>query len=684
MMVEQDAAPSNQEATIVGRVEGLDAEAGLHGWAYDSADKSALVEVELWAGATLIAVTEANRFRSDLGSESDPELNPGFTFGAASLKTAALNLAVDPGARLVVRVRGGDVLPGLRTATFAGLNELFEEQGAPPADTSNLDLRGALAALTLEARLLRKRPLRPLSDATRGFVERVALLDRSTLAVSGWIHRDMDLEQAAVVLDGEKYDAGFSLAAYDRSDLPEHAHAFVGVLQTAWRPRPRGSEPFIFFGQHGQHHLRSTAGLKLQALPELTAMMDRAPSIGAHTRVLELRQMLRANEGWSPRPDNGAGLGVTLSIDKAMLLPGFGAVLDGWALTGPRRVVGMALRIGAAVLDLDPGSLRRRSRPDLVKAFPTLRDGAATAGFTGLFIGPLHQGDLLDPLFRLQFADGTAVAVSLNPATFQQIDANFDADLLKPISPSLAMEPRFPKFAAARSALLKRTVAASAHAVLRAPAERIVVMALPASDHELTLALEGIGRNIGRLPLGATLALVGQPNQNRDRILPWLEEIRARAPAGVGVSFTLIENVHLGLYACETLVRAHKASVFGFVGACTWLTDAGWEALGARLSQVMETGEAVAPEFLPVTQSLHNPGPSMADAELFVWTTAALRRWLLTAPVSFDEAARDRGLPQGALAAGTTRAGVRLRPPAMSAYKAGLDRALLFNAVSAA
>jgi hypothetical protein len=667
-------------SSVIGRVERIDPEVGLHGWAYDVDDKGAPVEIELWAGTTLIAVTEANRFRSDLGSEGDPQLNPGFLFGVSVLKTAALNLAVAPDAALEVRVRGGSALDGVPVPTVAALLEVFEEQGSPPVETANLDLRGALDALTAEARILRKRPLRPVADAIRGYIEHAALLDRNTIAIAGWINRDVDLDQAAVVLDGEKYEAAFSLAAYDRSDLPDYAQAFVGVIQTAWRPRAKGSEPFVFFGPNSEFHLRSVSPLLLRPLRELQAPLERIPTVGGHSRLLELRQLLLAGEGWTPRGDSGSALGVAMSVDRAILLPGFGALIEGWALTGPHRLAGMAVRLGATVLDLDPGSLRRRPRSDLIKAYPVLKDGAHSAGFVGLFVGPLREGDLTDPMFRLQFANGATATIALNPGAFTPLDAGFDIDQLRQLYPSLALEPRFPQLAAARSEMVKRTLAGSAHAVLRARADRLMILALPPSDHDLMLVLEGAARNVAGLGPGTALALVGQPNQNRERILPWLNALRARS-GGAEVSFTLIETVDHAIYAVDALLRAHKASSFAFVGPHVWLTDQGWGDLVAALA-VQDFTQAEGPAYLPVRGPLHKPFDAVRDDELFVWSDGPYRRWLAAAPATFDDCADDRGLPDGEFASSTATAAMRLRPSGQSTFKAGLDKAVLATPAS--
>lgn len=680
------------EHGIVGRVETFDAELGIGGWAFDPLDRGAGLDVELLAGDLPLAVVGTDRYRADLGSADDPTFNPGFVIPGAALRAAALNPAADPDDALGVRVGGRVRLDGIPLPTLRALRDAVEAEGLPARDTFGLDLRRALATLTEDAVLLRRRPIRPVAANLRGYIEAVAVIDRHLTAFSGWCHRGMEAEQGAVLLDGEKHSAAFSIATFERADLPDHAQAFVGVLHTAWRPRPRGSEPFLFFGANGEFHLRSASTLRPGPIAAMEGAIAHVPPGDQH-RLMDLRHLLLTNEGWTPRGDKGAGLGVALSLDRVLLVPGFGALVEGWLLGGARQLAGMSLRLGSKVLHLDPSTLRRVSREDLAKGLPMFRDGVHAAGFAGFFVGALDAADMLDPMLKVGFTDGVGVSIEVNAALLRHFDATYDADALQRGFPSLALEPLFPALAAARSAFIRRQILGSAQPVIRAVADRVLVLVLPPSESDLRLVLDGVVRHLGMLPEGVALALVGDSRQNREAILRGIAAARARM-RGRAVSLTLVGVVDHALLALPTILGTHRARRFVFAGADVWLTREGWSRAAAFLAAPEAAGDAAndaGARATPLPVSTRVGGGAERDDALFGWSRAAVTAWLEGRPVPFDEAAGYRGLPCGPLATGGARgdaegsaggghgeavAAMRLRQSGRSVYKAGLDAEL--------
>lgn len=671
-----EPVPSQLSArTVVGRIEHVDLETGLSGWAYIAEEPERRLDVELWAGDTLIAVTAADRFRADLGSEKDPRLNPGFLFSPAVLRVAALNLSLAVDAKLSVRV--GDpptMLHGAATGTIRALREAVEEAGVPAVNLTNLPLRDALDVLEGDADLIGSKPLRPTIANGLGVVERIALLDHNKLAISGWCARSFVDEQAAVLLRSEKFPAALSIVRYERTDLPAEAVGFVGVLQTNWRPSFKGAEFFLFVGEQGQHHLKTNGPLKAESFGEIEAAFSRASAVKGWSRLPELRQLLLAHQGWAAAADGGASLAIAASLDRIVLVPGFGALVDGWVLSGPRQLTGMSLRVGSTTLELDPTTANWSARPDLEKGFSAIKAGGGRAGFHAAFTGSLKRDDLLDPMLKLRFVDGLSLALPVPTGILISGDANFNVGKLERDWPGLGYDSHFARFAEARSVAVRASVLDSLQPVVVARGRSIIVMGVPKDANDASLALESASEAFRSLPQDTVLALIAEPTRSKARVLQYVRGLESAASScNARISLTMISHVEHATLCLDALTELHQAEQIAFIDSAIWVTPEGWDEITKILQDAaLGLNEPKHPRRLAVAQAFGEDAGTIDDG-LFLWNRAEIQKWCRRAPAPFADVPVRRGLPGGEAPPTFPVAGLRLMAE-RDTFKRGLDR----------
>lgn len=519
---------------------------------------------------------------------------------------------------------------------------------ALPAEAALLPRLGTLRETA--AQTLMGTQLRPVAANLRGFIESVAVDASGILWVCGWLARDQPLEFAGLLFDGRKHPAAVSLTSFPRSDLPAQAHAVFGAILTDWRPPAGEFELYLFFGealaffQRGMKPVRVLApGAAMEQFEQIRGSCDRATA-------LPLQRMITSAESWLPETARAGG-NAQASVDRILLVPGFGAFVEGWALSPTKRIAGFAMKFGETVLRADPLATYHKPRHDLGDTFPDIGPLIERIGFVAALRGAVDVEDAGEPILKLVFADGTSANQLVPARVMRRIGHSAAPEAVLALFPSLRHEAFFGDFA--------RALQADAAARLGgcepwrvAPAPRAVVLAVPADRSDAFLLAEELGR-AGIADAG--LVLLAERGGIRPEILAIFAGLEASL--GVPCSLFFIEDARQALRALPPALRAIGAARFLFLGPGVFLAPAGWRAALAALDtdglQGLDLGEGQPP-----------------GADGFAWTTAGLAALLPRLPVFLGGRHGDNGL-------GRAPGGMRvLAAPGWRIGEAGVGSAL--------
>ena len=375
--------------SYAGFIDVIDMRAGVRGWAVDLRNPQAGVTLELCVGGLVVASTATVLERDDIASKLGTRAAAGFSFLPQLLETAAgLTAAMDD--EITVRVAGS----ALSLASAGGpctvadvLNALRAARAPQPASTI-ADLELLLDSLRAGAATLGERPLLPLPENLQGYLETLAVDAAGQVWFMGWIRRGHVQEFSAVIVERRKFPAALAVMSYTRDDLPPDCCGLVGLISSSWRPSSATSNLHLFFGHEGRFFLKSHTPLRIIPVGELVGeyegVRDRCLGDGRST---VLQRMLGSLDSWVPTRSVAQSYATETSVDRILLVPGLGCLVEGWVLSPIKRVEGLRLRVGASVMSADANSLYWKPRPDLLEAFPTAVAMTAQAGFVGLFVG---------------------------------------------------------------------------------------------------------------------------------------------------------------------------------------------------------------------------------------------------------------------------------------------------------
>ena len=150
--------------------------------------------------------------------------------------------------------------------------------------------------------------------------------------------------------------------------------------------------------------MRAHTPLRFITPSELAAEYEnvRERSLG-EGRSVALQRMLTSMESWMPTKSAGQGFGTETSIDRILLVPGLGCLVEGWVVSPLKRVDGLRLRIGGAVMAAQPEATYWKPRLDLRTVFSGSDRLLQRAGFVALFSGPGDPEDFNDPMLKVVF-----------------------------------------------------------------------------------------------------------------------------------------------------------------------------------------------------------------------------------------------------------------------------------------
>ncbi len=513
------------------------------------------------------------------------------------------------------------------------------------------DLLRHLDHLRSESTRLLDTPLQARGEFHQGFIEMAAPDETGLAWISGWMPRSLPLEFAAVLLDRRKIPAAVALTAYPREDLPPDAHAVVGVLRADWQPSGPDAELFLFFGEGLRLHLRGVTPLQVVGPPDAIRHFEgvRAKCTGALTA--SLMRLITSAESWVPETGNAAGFPSFAAVDRLLVLPGFGCIAGGWAMSPVKQVARFALRCGGRVLHADPSATYRRPRPDLLESFPGCGGGMTDgAGFVAVFRGPIIAAEFVDPILKVVFADGTSTNHAVPAPVLGRIGHSAMDEVLG-LLPSLPYEAFFPEFALA----MGRDVAARLGTVdpwRVAPTPHAVVVALPRDRSDLFLVLEEIRHLAGGLPAAAGFVFLAERGAARADALALFVGLSEGLGLGVPMSLFLVDDVEQALHLAGDALAAVGADRFLFVGTGVVLSAEGWRAALAALAAVGP--DDPGPRVLRVTSdAVASPRREEDPADVFAWSAERFRAVLPDLPTFLGGRHGDNGFR----AAGAVRMG---------------------------
>ena len=418
-----------------------------------------------------------------------------------------------------------------------------------PSRSNTADLDLLLEDLRADATALAEQALRPVPENLQGFIETMAIDTSGQVWIIGWMRRGHLTEFSAVISERRKIPAALAIMTYQRDDLSADACGIIGLLSSSWRPTSSTSEFFIFFGSGGRFHLKDHTPLRFITSSELVAEYEhvRERCVG-DGRSLALQRMLGAMESWMPTRATGQGFGTETSIDRILLVPGLGCLVEGWVVSPLKRIEGLRLRIGGAVMTAQPDATYWKPRLDLRAAYAASDRLLKRAGFVALFTGEGDPEDFSDCVLKIVFEGGSSANWPIPVKVFSRLGHSASVDDALMFFPALQEESFFARFA---DATIRAQLAAMNPLVPMkvARAKRAVIMVLPQDRCDMFLLFEELSQQFrGSSPAGRAtalgaglpvdgIALIASSAANRSDALWLFQEFqqsvrRAREPAG--------------------------------------------------------------------------------------------------------------------------------------------------------
>ena len=616
---------------------------GVRGWALDLAALDEPPRLELLVGEKVVASAFPTLPRHDISEALGTEVTAGFLFDPADLAKLADAASSDQDV-ISVRIAGtalelgiGDEAP--RAGDIITRLRALAEPARPRRRTADLEL--LLDDLRVEAADMAQLPLRPLPENHQGFVETVSVDASGQVWMIGWMQRGHLTEFAAVISERRKIPAAVALMTYEREDLPATACGVIGLLSSEWRPSSAHSEFHVFFGNGGRFHLLAHVPVRLITSAELTAeyagVRDRILGEG---RAIALQRMLTSLESWMPGFSDAQAAGTETSVDSVLLVPGLGCLIEGWLISPLKRVEGLRLRLGGAVMSAQPETICWKPRPDLLSAFPGSERLVQRAGFVALFAGGTDVDDVTDPLLKIVFQDGASANFPLLPRVFRRLGHSASVEDALRFYPALEEEGFFPGFA--KAAIRACQAGMNPPVIVRAARFRqAILLVLPADRCDLFLLFSDLAHQVRTCLQGQDLGVVLVASSTANRAdATWMFREFQR-DAGIPSSLIVIDEPAQAIAQLPDLLQDVGAARFVFVGPGVFLTGAGWRQAG----EFMRGGSGDLHFFGLETDDFdHQEGAHGATARCFAWNTADFLRWAVNAPSFLGGFYRENGL----------------------------------------
>jgi hypothetical protein len=624
-----------------GFVDTIDPVRGVRGWAVDIGSPERPVLLELMVGDTIVGETSTSLPRRDISNALGKKITPGFAF-EPSVLTVIAELGHAEGEKISVRVAGSKYHLGAKKA-LQDIEQLLKQVGpqatgekarAKPGDFDQLldNLRDTAAGMA-------ELPLRAPGENLAGYVETMSVGGDGQVWVFGWMKRGHAHEFPAVVNTGEgQFPVAIATLAYTRADVPADACGIVGLISGGWTPVNPGDDFQIFFGADGQNFLQSHRPLRIISSDELLAEYDsvRERLLGVG-RGVALQRKLASLESWvaTRAPQTYA---TETAIDRILMVPGLGCLVEGWVISPMKRIEGLKLRLGGAVMTAQANATYWKPRRDLVGVFPNSESVIQKAGFVALFAGEAEPEDFTDPMLKVLFQGGTSANFAVPAKVFRRLGHSASLDDALLFFPALEEEVFFPRFA--DSAIKAQRMAMNPPVKLAASrCRRAMIFVLPDDRCDLFLLFEELAQQCRAAAPPEAVAFIASARTNRSDALWLFREFQASFT--VPASLLVIDDAAQAFALLPDILREIGAHRFVFVGPGTFLTQKGWDQ--ARLT-LAEAGPEIVFLGLEADPYESSEGHGALSAAAFAWAAPPFLRWATTAPSFLGGIYRDNGL----------------------------------------
>ncbi len=638
-------------ASHSGFIDVIDLGQGVRGWAVNLADPLEPVLLELCIGTQVAAETLATGIRQDISEGLATPAVCAFAFDAETMRRLP-DFLDDPDDMLGVRVAAtGHHLSSAQPPPSAGeiMDWLRAESALEVRQTTAGDLEVLLDELQAGAASLCDQALRPLPENLQGFIEALAIDTSGQVWFMGWMKRGHVQEFSAVVVERRKYPAAVAVMGYARDDLAADSCGVIGLLASPWRPSSASHDVNLFFGRNGRFHLCSNDPLRILTTGELVAeyesVRDRCLGDG---RATALQRMLIAMENWLPTRSAAQWYGTETSVDRVLLVPGMGCLVEGWAISPIKKIEALRLRVGTSVMSADPENLFWKPRLDLLEAFPGSERLVRRAGFVGLFTGDAEPEDFADPVLKVIFQGGSSANWTVAARAFRRLGHSASVEDALMFFPALQDEAFFPGFAEA-AIRAERGAMNPPMPVRVARSRRAMVFVLPEDRCDMFLLFEEVAQQCRRGGGIEAVAFVAAARSNRSDALWLFREFQAAyaEPRGVACSLLVIDDAAQAFDLMPDILRALGASRFLFVAAGIFLTDAGW----ALARQALAPGETDLVFFgIEAGAFEQRDTGDGVTARCFAWSSGYFARWALTAPAFMGGFYKDNAMQRATAA----------------------------------
>lgn len=550
-----------------GVVEQLHETEGVHGWAFDPAEPQRVVSVELWAGTLCLAQTQTGLERPDVCSTLEVACRPGFKFGDDAAIAIAEAAAAGNLGDLSVRVAGAGRLE-LQAPPLS--LEMLRQADAPQ------DNDGTRLSVTLDTH--RETARSKVHDIEAGDPnQRIGYLEgvwtsRSGLTwLIGWMIDDGVADRPVVVVDTSRHPAGIAFSVAPRADLAAGAKAFVAVMRSDWQLDP-DLPPQVVLADGSGVHLESIRNRPLSnpdiVLPVIRDTLGR--SSGRHrTAMLALFADNRHSAEARPAADR-------VQVDEAAILPGFGAFVNGWALSPSKRADSFSLHAGGHIIDADLPSQGRFTRPDLAGMFPNVDQALQTAGYVSLFRGPIDAALLEHMTLTVGWSDGTSSTAPIPAQAIRVLGATAPIDSLSRFYRALECESFFPDLAYHAARAAQAQVRKVQHHRCQS-ARAAILLAVPATAPDIFLLFDRASAHAASLPEDWGIAFIARSDDQRGLVLTLFAQMQGLSPRPCSLFFTSAAAPTSDVI--DEVAAALSSERIGWVASNVSLNDKGWRAL---------------------------------------------------------------------------------------------------------
>jgi hypothetical protein len=361
--------------------------------------------------------------------------------------------------------------------------------------------------------------------------------------------------------------------------------------------------------------------------------------------------------------------GANASVDRLLVVPGFGCLVEGWLLSPLKRVAALRLRIGGVVLVARAEAIWRRARVDLLAAFPAADGLADEAGFAAWFAGADEPADASGAVLEVAFDGGAVGHFPVGAGVPRLLGHSAGASDALAFFPSLENEPFFDRFVAAAAAA-ERTGMEPPTPLRLTTMRRTLIHVLPEERCDVFLLFESLAAACRDNTLDG-ITLITATNANRADATWHLDDLLA--------SYPIMPNL-------IAVGRARDA--FPLLPEILSLVGAERFVFAAPGMFLMPEGYRLATEYFRAPAKVANKGPMFLGAEgdadfpssrCFGWTTKSFLAWWLRAPAFLGGYYRDNLLARAGTPALHERVVATGRPARVLPIEQAANR-LLYDA----